>query len=349
MEGGVEIAALLLAAALAAAIGGFWSAQCGPMDTPNARSNHVRPRPRAGGLALLLGTGAGALALAFGAAPELRAALGPDAVRLGLILFAAGAWGLFGLLDDLSVIGLRVKFAGAVLLAVLAAWAAGPAPLLDFGAGPVALPWLAGLLGAALWVFIVVNAVNFMDGSNGMIAAGLFAAGAALAAFGLASGAPVAALCGVLLAGSFAGYAPFNAPRAQVFAGDTGALFAGALFACGALDLSQARPGAVWVAPLLLAPFLADVFATLIVRARRRAPLFDAHREHLYQLLIARGWTHLAVAMLYAGMGVVCALAAALALGRGPLAALATLLIVAVLGIGGVLALRRRLALHGTT
>src|SRR5690606_34369076 len=125
MEFWGEGAALVLAAAAFAACGAALSTLCGPIDRPNARSNHRTPRPRAGGLSLPLGAGVAALALASGLAPELRAALGADAGRLAAILFAGGAFAILGLLDDLSVIGLRRKFFGTAALAFLAAFAAG--------------------------------------------------------------------------------------------------------------------------------------------------------------------------------------------------------------------------------
>lgn len=342
-----EGAALALVAAAFAACGAALSTLCGPIDRPNARSNHRTPRPRAGGLSLLLGAGAAALALAFGLAPELRGALGADAARLAPILAACGAFALLGLLDDLSVIGLRRKFFGTIILAALAAWAAGPAPVLDGGAFVLTLPWGVAFAGAALFVFVAVNAVNFMDGSDGMMAANLFAAGAALSLFGLACGAPVAAVCGLMLAGGCAGFALFNAPRARVFSGDAGAFFGAALFACGALDLARnGAAGAIWIVPLLLAPFLGDVFATLIARARRGAKLTEGHSEHVYQLLIARGWSHPRVALLYLAMSVACVAIAAAALAAGPGWAALALAVVAPGGLALALYARKRLNLR---
>ncbi len=332
-------------AALGAVLGAAAASCCGPVDTPNERSSHVRPRPRAGGLGLLLGAGAALLALALGAAPGVRAALGPDAGRLALIIGAAAATGVLGLLDDMSVIGLRTKFLGIAAMSLLVAWVAGPVRVVDAGAAAALLPYWLALGGSALWVFVAINATNFMDGSDGMIAASMAVAGLALAVLGAASGAPVAAVCGVVLAGSLTGFAPFNAPHARVFAGDTGALFAGALFAAGALDLADhGLAGAVWCAPLLLAPFLADVFATLIVRARRGASLMEGHREHVYQMLIARGVPHWGAAALYALAGLVCAVVAAMALSAGPGVALAVMGLVAGIGLAGAVAVRPLLA-----
>jgi UDP-GlcNAc:undecaprenyl-phosphate GlcNAc-1-phosphate transferase len=335
-----ECAALCLIAALAAALGAWCASRSGPVDQPNARSSHVRPRPRAGGLGLVLGCGVAALALALGLAPDIAAALGDDSIRFSLILAAAALAGAVGVSDDLSLIGLGAKFAGIGAASLLGALAAGPVITLDAGFAVIALPYWLALPGGALWVFVILNAVNFMDGTDGMFAACMAVAGAGLAALGILAGAPVALLCGALLAASLLGFAPFNMPKARVFAGDSGALFGAALFAAGALDLAARAPGAVWVAPLLVAPFLADVFATLIARARRGARLTEGHREHVYQLLTAGGWPHLGVAALYAGLGMACAATAAFALRAGPGAALVALVTLGLCGFAAALWVR---------
>lgn len=329
-------AALFLAAAIASVIAASVACFCGPMDVPIARSSHAAPQPRAGGLALILGAGAAMAVVAFGGAETVSFALGPDMARLARILTVATAVGLLGLADDLDIVGLPVKFAGLIGASILMALAVEPVRVFDVTGGvALFLPYLIALAGSALWVFVVANAVNFMDGSDGMMASAVTVAALALAALGLVCAAPVAVLCGAVLAGALVGFAPFNMPYARVFAGDSGALFAGALLAAGGLDLARGGlPGAVWIAPLLIAPFLADVFATLAMRALRGANLTRAHRDHLYQRLIIHGWPHWAVAALYSAMGVGCALLAARALAAGPAAALAALVLTAIGGLG---------------
>ena len=183
-------------------------------------------------------------------------------------------------------------------LARLGAQAAAVALGLSFlpGTGPVfqgLLPaWLDLVLAALLWVWFV-NLYNFMDGIDGLagvetacIGLGLAllalfhreAAGAGQLGLGLAAG--VAAL----------GFLKWNWHPARIFLGDVGSVPLGYLL--GWLLLATASAG-FWKAALLLPAYhLADATFTLARRAIRGARVWEAHREHLYQSLVQRGWTH---------------------------------------------------------
>ncbi len=102
-------------------------------------------------------------------------------------------------------------------------------------------------------------------------------------------------------------------PARAVFLGDVGSYGIGALIAgLAVLSLGGGAPVAWVTAPLLV--YLADTGWVILRRARRGAPLTEAHREHVYQRLVGRGWGHLpaAVATAAAG-GVICLVVAALA------------------------------------
>jgi UDP-N-acetylmuramyl pentapeptide phosphotransferase/UDP-N-acetylglucosamine-1-phosphate transferase len=298
--------AFLVAAALAGAV-----RQAGLIDDPNTRSSHAKPTPRGAGLAVL---GGFAAALVF---------LGTDAPALGgafaaILIAGALATGL-GLLDDLVTPGERLKF--VLLCAISLYLAAGAGPVDDLSlssAWALELPWLLALFGSALWVFTLANAVNFMDGSDGLIAAALIPAALALSV--LSDGQ--LAVAALILAGAMAGFAVWNAPfgnaRARVFAGDAGSLGAAVLFAGLALYwATTGRPGAVWLAPLLVMPILADVLLTMASRAKAKRPLFTAHRAHAYQLLLRMGMTHGRVALIWGIGGLLCG-ALAIAASHGP-------------------------------
>ncbi|MGX6648375.1 hypothetical protein ACWCOP_10600 [Maricaulaceae bacterium MS644] len=299
--------------------------KAGVIDQPNERSSHKTPTPRAGGLGIAAGLGAGlAAASAF---PVGSAALAP--VLAVIALFCA-----LGLADDLLTLNERAKFAVFVTLSLALAWVAGPVDWI--GLTPdiaVSLPLWAGLAGSGLFVFVVVNAANFMDGSDGMLAAVLIPAGLALAVAGLVAGALNASLIGAALAAGLAGFIVFNRPPARVFAGDCGALAAGAAYAAGALTMAgQGFSGSLWLAPLFVLVFLADVLLTLLRRARHGRFSLSAHREHAYQRLIAAGWSHRRVAVVYGGLtALICG--AGLAAAQGPSAAVPVLFAGCVAGL----------------
>ena len=249
-------------------------------DVPGARSSHGRTTPTAGGLGILAGLAATLLAASgfLGRAPDLAAV-----VALGL-----GA-GCLGLTDDLLGMRARTKLAALAVLAVGAVWALGPVtrlPTLLWGT--VELPvWLAWA-GTLLWFGVVVNTVNFMDGINGLLAATMNAAVVAFAAVAVSSGSADSFWLAAGLSAGLVGFLPYNfRARARVFAGDTGALTVGFLFACLPL-LSVPREPLALVPVLLILPLLADVIVTVVVRARRGERLGHAHRSHLYQALADR-------------------------------------------------------------
>lgn len=298
-----------MASFLASLVVSFLALKGGVLDFPEARSLHARPTPRSGGLGLLAGAGAGALSIL--AAPVAADALAP-------LLAFTGACGLLGFCDDLNGLGGRQKFA---VLCVLCLGLAAFEPVswipVTSQTGLV-LPWVVGLLGSALFLFTVINAVNFMDGSDGMLAAVLIPAGAGLAVAGLVAGVTASAAAGALLAAGLAGLLVFNRPPAKLFAGDAGSLAAGALYAGGALIMAgKGFAGSLWLAPLFVLPVLADVLLTLARRARHRRLSIEAHSEHAFQRLIKAGWSHGQAALAYAGLTLVCVLAG-LAAAQGP-------------------------------
>ncbi len=281
-----------LTAALGAGAAVTWLAwRAGVLDMPNARSSHSRPTPRSGGLGIAAGLGAGVLAaLLFGGQPS---------PALSAVLAGAGACAALGLADDLFETPPLVKLGLLGFVSVFMTAMIGPVTSLPLGGGlAIPAPGLIGLCGSALFVFVVINAANFMDGADGMLVAGLFPPALGLAVLlPEGSGLGPAALA---LAASLAAFLAFNRPPAKVFAGDAGSLAAGA--AIGGLSLAhagQGPQGAVWLAPLLLLPFIGDVLLTLLKRARGGRLSLSAHREHAYQVLLQAGSSHAAVSRLW--------------------------------------------------
>jgi len=264
------------------------------IDRPNQRSNHDRPTPRGGGLGIVAG-----FFVALALFPEQPPA---SAAMLAGLALCGGIAGGAGLLDDLFTLSEMLKF--IVLMALSLALAAMAGPVTHLG---IELPWIIGLLGSALWIFTTANAVNFMDGSDGLIAACLIPACLVL---GLAGGGEIAP-ASLALAAALAGFAVWNAPllrpRGTLFAGDAGALGAAVLFAGLALRWAATGPdGTVWLAALLILPLLGDVLLTMAARAKAGRRLFAPHRAHAYQLLIRLGMSHRRVALVWAGLSLAC-------------------------------------------
>ena len=262
---------------------------CGPIDSPRDRGLHLQPTPTSGGLGILCGAAGGFLLLRALCPPD------PFTSASGAALGLAALLGLFGVIDDIFDIDAKVKLAAQLAVAIgFSALVAHPAglPLIN---GTLVLPPILAIAGTALWIVVVVNAVNFMDGSNGLVAGSVAIVALALGLAARHAGfAPVTGWALITLGAATLGFLPTNFPRARLFMGDAGALFLGALLAMLSVVMAgqggRSAPVSLLAAPIALTPLLTDVFVTLVVRARRGSPLLDAHREHIYQRwALARG------------------------------------------------------------
>ena len=263
-------------------------------DEPNHRSLHETPKPRIGGLGMLVG----ALPMIAFAADTAIAAIALAAAFLGVV----------SLLDDLHGLPIEVRLPAHALAAAIAV---------------LALPATGSSLGAAMSLAVVfgvvwaTNLYNFMDGADGL------AGGMALIGFGAysyaaqAAGLNALAWSSVAVAAAAAGFLAHNFPPARVFMGDAGSVPVGFLGA--ALGAYGIAAGAwPWWFPLLVfAPFVLDATVTLFRRLLRREKIWIAHREHFYQRLVLSGWSPRRLAIAAYGLMAVCAAAALWALREG--------------------------------
>jgi Fuc2NAc and GlcNAc transferase len=306
----MSVLAALITFAAAAGLAGAIS-WAGPIDPPTERGAHRRPTPTSGGVAIMGAVGLGVLLFLFAAHGQ------PDmGWRLAATLALALIMGVIGALDDLFDIGAKTKLLLQAALALVFATFVAHVEVLPLGLGlNLPLPPIVGIAGVALWIVVATNAVNFMDGANGV------APGAQLCLFIVMTLAaqgrsPLVAEVSMVGALACAGFLPWNL-RGLLFQGDAGALFCGFLFAGLAILLTapSATPGlSLYFGPLILLPFLTDVLLTLAVRARRGQSLLQAHRDHLYQLWLRKGlkpshvalaWRVMLIMAAYGGFGLI--------------------------------------------
>jgi UDP-N-acetylmuramyl pentapeptide phosphotransferase/UDP-N-acetylglucosamine-1-phosphate transferase len=274
----------------------------GWLDLPNARSSHVRPTPRLGGLGLLGGLIAGAAV----AVPLVPIGGGPLSIVLGL----AAVVSLVSLVDDLRGLPPLARLVVHVAAAAAAVALLGPLP----AAGP-GLPFPAPVAVAVtvLWIAGFVNAFNFMDGIDGIAGAQALVAGAGWAAAGWWAAQPAIVVLGLGVAAAAAAFLLYNWSPASIFMGDVGSALLGFVLAAAPLVADDAARPSALAAVVMVWPFVFDAAFTLVRRARRGERLMQPHRSHLYQRLVANGWQHGSVASLYLGLGACCAASAAAA------------------------------------
>jgi len=301
------------------------------LDVPNHRSSHAVPIPKGGGIGVVVATLTGLLThYQFAAIARI------DDAYFQAVIAGAAAIAAVSLADDILSFRQHWKLLSQVAAAVapLPSGLAIDALFLPW-VGPVPLGRFAGPV-TVLWIVFLTNAMNFIDGLDGMCAGIALVAALFLAALALSEGAAFVYVAALGLAAGCAGFLPFNVPRARIFLGDVGSQFIGYMFAVlgiAAARFDQARVS-LYIVPLLLAVPIFDVAFTLLRRALAGERLTEAHRGHLYQILARSGMRPLAVSGLSIGMTAVLGLVAFRFVSLSPPAKLAV-----VLGVLGALAL----------
>jgi len=277
----------------------------GLVDQPDAyRKLHKTPVPRLGGVAILAAT---LIAYLLMLATGLSAGhIVREGVPFAISLLPAAAiiFGV-GLLDDILQIRPTYKLAAQVGAAALV-WSGG------IRVGAIAgqtLPILLSFLLTLAWIVACSNAVNLIDGLDGLATGvGLFATVTTIVAALLHHNYDLL-LVTVPLAGALFGFLRYNFNPASIFLGDCGSLTLGFLLACYGIRWSEKSTTLISMSAPLLALFipLLDVCLAVARRVLRRQSIFAGDRSHIHHKLLSRGLSpRRAVLVLYG----FCALAA---------------------------------------
>jgi UDP-GlcNAc:undecaprenyl-phosphate/decaprenyl-phosphate GlcNAc-1-phosphate transferase len=240
----------------------------GYYDAPGERKIHKYPIPRLGGIAIWLGfmLALGLISL-FMWHRELGSAL-PGVLAGGAIVFT------LGLLDDLFNLSPYLKLAIQFVAALTA-----------FGLG-VQINNL-DLPGAQL---LVLNAMNFIDGIDGLAAGVTTLSALTLTVVAMFTDQPSSALLASLLAGSSLGFLVFNFHPAKIFMGDSGALFCGFVLACIAVTGVLKTKVVVMLLPMfvLSVPIL-DITYSVFRRLLRGQNPFLPDADHIHHQFLKAG------------------------------------------------------------
>ena len=276
-----------------------YARRAGMLVEPGGRSSHRRTTATGGGAGLV------AAMLLVSLWPAWTGDLPRPwwlAVLPGMSLLAIVGWS-----DDRRSLPWRlrlfVQFAVSLWLLGCAWSSSNPGGTLPTSA----FAWAIALVAIVALVWIM-NAYNFMDGSNGMAGGEGVFTGLALGALALLGRDTAVALAAFMVAGACLGFLPWNFPRARVFMGDAGSVPLG--FTLGALLLLGVLRGGVSapVAVLVLAVFLTDATLTLLRRIFRGEQWYNPHNQHVYQRLVARGWSHRKVLVFYQAINIMIVL-----------------------------------------
>lgn len=278
------------------------------------RDVHTQPTPSFGGLAMFTGfVGAYLLAQQL---PALTRGFAPVTPEMTAVLAGGLAIVLVGIVDDLyelsAIAKLIGQFAAATVMTVLGIGFT--VFYVPFGEGTtLILDQAQGMVLSVVFTVMLINAVNFVDGIDGLAAGLGMIAGSAILVYSLSvlydlggavSAYPPAIICAILV-GICAGFLPHNFEPARIFMGDSGAMLIGLLLAAasisasgkinmslyGAADLVALVSPIIVVLAAIALPVLDLVWAVIRRTAKRQSP-FTADAGHIHHRLLRLGHTH---------------------------------------------------------
>jgi UDP-GlcNAc:undecaprenyl-phosphate GlcNAc-1-phosphate transferase len=304
-----DVVLAVLAAGLSAALAGVvrrLALAQGALDHPAPNKPHRAATPTLGGLAValpFLGLLWATVLLRGGPLPMTQ-----------LVGYTAGALIVLalGVYDDLHGCGAGMKLTVQTVAALfLVASGFGIEQVTNPLNDAVPLAGL-GLPLTVLWVAGLTNAVNLIDGLDGLAASVVLIAAATLFTIAVRFDEPAVALPAALLAGGLAGFMPANRPPARLFLGDTGSLFLG--YTVAAISLLHNRKGTLTVTlllPVVLMAFpLLDTALAFGRRVLRLQHPFQGDTEHLHHRLLRLGLSPAQTLAAFCGVGVALGLAA---------------------------------------
>jgi UDP-GlcNAc:undecaprenyl-phosphate GlcNAc-1-phosphate transferase len=264
----------------------------GAIDKPNARKVHQAPIPLWGGLAIAFSSIL-AVVISLGIFESLRLSMSPRmASNLIGILIGGLVIVVVGLIDDRMGMPAKVKLAFQILVAVI---------LIKFGVviqfltipgmGMIVLPlWLSWGV-TVFWIVGLTNAINLMDGLDGLLAGSSTIFALLFFIVALLKGQYMVALLMMAIAGACLGFLKFNFNPARIFMGDTGSLFLGLMFSSlsiiGALKVTTTA--AILVPLLIMGLPVLDTSFAIIRRFLNGKPIFAPDKEHVHHQLLALG------------------------------------------------------------
>jgi len=310
----------------------------GAIDVPNdERRVHKKPIPRLGGLAIFYGFLISLLCFANPIDEQMR----------GIIIGALIIVGV-SIIDDVKQLRALVKLGAQLLAAVIAVMhnvriTAISVPTFLVESGVVQLGILSIPI-TIIWIVAITNAVNLIDGLDGLAVGVSSIASFSLFFIAILAGEENVAIISAALAGGCLGFFPYNFNPAKIFMGDTGSQFLGYMLSVICIQgLFKGYAIISFMVPFLILGLpIFDIVFAIIRRAWNHKPIMGADRGHLHHRLIDNGFTQKeTVAILYF-IATILGLSAVLVLEQGAYVAALLLLVALSVAFGLYKLMRKR-------
>lgn len=276
----------------------------GAVDSGGHRKVYQGSMPLLGGLGILVPLLGVCVVGLLGPTEMFRSVA---SMRLEFLVLGLGSLAIttLGVVDDVRGVRARYKLLAQIAVALFVVATGDPLesirlPLLgELGLGPTT----SAVLGV-LWIVGLINAVNIIDGVDGLAASVALIASVGLLALGAIGQYTFVVLICTGLAGSLAGFLPYNFYPARIFLGDTGSMLLGFVLATITLmGTYKSETAVIVIAPLLVLGL--PIFETLLSMARRLirgAPILGADDGHTHHRLLSRGYSQRKVVLLLYGV-----------------------------------------------
>lgn len=311
----IIVTAILLAFGLALLVTPLvrkWAFKCGALDRPDPRKVHKRIMPRLGGLAIYL-----SFVIAVMLTREITQQVAGLLVGGSLIV-------LLGIIDDTRGLSPRIKLTGQVVAALAVVYFGLTVDSLTnpFSAEEVIALGLLSIPVTVLWIVSVTNAVNLIDGLDGLAGGTSCIATLTLAAVvwfdittaeaGGSQGQWDAIMLALILAAAILGFLRYNFYPARIFLGDSGSMYLG--FNVAALSVMGLAKSATFISviiPVVILgiPLLDTIFA-VVRRYHGHKPIMQPDKEHLHHRLMQMGLSHPQAVLCIYGVSIILGLSA---------------------------------------
>lgn len=284
------------------------SLKLGAIDYPKKRGLHSVPIPRMGGLSIFFGF-LTAMLILIPFVAEFRT------LQFGGFITGAVMIVALGMVDDMKNLRASLKF-GVQLLAALIVVFTGtriemimwPMEIYPALIEAISIPF------TLIWILGVTNAVNLIDGVDGLAAGVSSICSTFLMILCILTGSPMAVVFTASLAGSSLGFLPRNFNPAEIYMGDTGSTFLGYVLAVSSvMSLFKTYTLlAILIAILVVAFPVLDTAFAMFRRWRNHVPIMTADRGHLHHRLIDKGYSQKTTVMILYALSAVAGLLAVL-------------------------------------